>query len=186
MPIGHALTVTGAGLLASVETAIEFCEGFDPNSVPADQHLAFVGGFTAIWDTGATNTVISQKVVDNCGLQPIGIALVHGVHSSEQAETYLVNVRLPNTVAFANVQVTKGKLVGADALIGMDIIRSGDFAITNINGKTVMSFRIPSQVCIDFVDEHNKAALRESFQHGGPQDRKKRPPKQFGQNKRHK
>lgn len=186
MPTGHSFTLSGDGFLDAIETTIEFCEGFDPNAVAVDQRPAFVKGFKAIWDTGATNTVISQKVVDDCGLKPIGMALVHGVHGSEQAETYLVNVRLPNTVAFANVQVTKGLLVGADALIGMDIIRSGDFAITNINGKTVMSFRTPSQVCIDFVDEHNKAALREQFQHGRKKDRKKRPPKQFGKNNRHK
>lgn len=184
MPIGHSLTVTGHGFLAAIETAIDFCEGFDPAAISPQQPPAFVSGFKAIWDTGATNTVITQKVVDDCKLQPIGMALVHGVHGSEQAETYLVNVRLPNTVAFANVQVTKGQITGADALIGMDIIRSGDFAITNTNGKTVMSFRIPSQVCIDFVKEHNDA-LAKTQQHGGKKDRKKRP-KQFGKNKHHK
>ena len=35
-------------------------------------------------------------------------------------------------------------------LIGMDIITLGDFAITNLNGQTVMSFRLPSSGRIDF------------------------------------
>jgi uncharacterized protein YecA (UPF0149 family) len=39
-------------------------------------------------------------------------------------------------------------------LIGMDIIATGDFAITNNNNETVFSFRHPSNAIIDFVQEH--------------------------------
>jgi hypothetical protein len=39
-----------------------------------------------------------------------------------------------------------------DILIGMDIITLGDFAITNANHRTVVSFRIPPDTKhIDFV-----------------------------------
>lgn len=38
----------------------------------------------------------------------------------------------------------------------MDIITRGDFAITNVNGKTTFSFRFPSIGTIDFVDEGQK------------------------------
>lgn len=37
-----------------------------------------------------------------------------------------------------------------DAVIGMDIICKGDFAITNKNGHTTFAFRIPSQEEIVF------------------------------------
>lgn len=37
----------------------------------------------------------------------------------------------------------------------MDIISKGDFAITNVDGKTVFSFRIPSVETIDFVKNHS-------------------------------
>ena len=37
--------------------------------------------------------------------------------------------------------------------IGMDIINAGDFVITNVEGKTCMSFQIPSVRRIDFVKE---------------------------------
>ena len=41
---------------------------------------------------------------------------------------------------------------GLDALIGMDIIAAGDLAITNANGKTVVSYRIPPDAFhIDYV-----------------------------------
>ena len=37
-----------------------------------------------------------------------------------------------------------------DVIIGMDVICKGDFAITNLNGKTTFSFRIPSEKEIVF------------------------------------
>lgn len=45
----------------------------------------------------------------------------------------------------------------AQVLIGMDIIGMGDFAVTNINEKTILSFRIPSVREIDFVPEANES-----------------------------
>ena len=80
--------------------------------------------FVAIWDTGATGSVITQAVVDACDLAPTGITTVHHVHGSEQAETYLVNIALPQNVIFPGVRVTKGVLAAnADILIGMNIIK---------------------------------------------------------------
>lgn len=69
--------------------------------------------------------------------------------------TFLVNIVLPNRVAFIVVPVTEAPLTGnEDMLIGMDIITAGDFVITNKNKKTVFSFRTPSNAVIDFVQEH--------------------------------
>jgi hypothetical protein len=63
----------------------------------------------------------------------------------EDSETYMVNVGLPNQVGFMSVKVSKAKLGDAvDVLIGMDIITSGDFSITNQNRNTIFSFRVPS------------------------------------------
>jgi hypothetical protein len=39
---------------------------------------------------------------------------------------------------------------GIDVLIGMDIISLGDFAISNFDGKTQFSFRIPSQRHVEY------------------------------------
>lgn len=84
------------------------------------------------------------------------MAIVHGVHGDEQVETYLVNIALPNRVMFTGIPVTRAKLKDADILIGMDIITQGDFAVTNYNGRTMFSFRMPSLGHIDFVPEINK------------------------------
>jgi preprotein translocase subunit SecA len=38
----------------------------------------------------------------------------------------------------------------------MDVICSGDFAITNVSGQTCVSFRTPSCETIDYVVEANR------------------------------
>jgi predicted aspartyl protease len=108
---------------------------------------------TALWDTGATNTVITKSVADGLGIKPIGKATVHHANGESETDVYLVNIGLPNTVVIPGVRVTEGKLTGADVLIGMDIISLGDFAITHKNehGGTTLSFCIPSVEEIDFV-----------------------------------
>jgi hypothetical protein len=47
--------------------------------------------------------------------------------------------------------VLEGIPNGCDMLIGMDVINLGDFAVTNYNGRTMFSFRMPSADRIDFV-----------------------------------
>jgi hypothetical protein len=47
--------------------------------------------------------------------------------------------------------MTLGSRFHADILIGMDIITLGDFAVSNFEGVTKFSFRVPSLSHIDFV-----------------------------------
>lgn len=107
--------------------------------------------YMALWDTGATHCTITEKVVRECGLHQIGVDRVFTADGSDLKPSFLISFMLPNHVGFTSVRVTLGKLVGADMLIGMDIISRGDFAVSNFEGKTVYSFRIPSYECIDFV-----------------------------------
>jgi len=104
-----------------------------------------------IWDTGATVSVITDKIVYDLNLQSTGMAEVHHAQGMAHVETYMVNIGLPNNVGFAGMTVTKGVLSGADALIGMDIIGQGDFAVSNFDGRTFFSFRVPSTERIDFT-----------------------------------
>ena len=150
-----SLTARANGIGRDVQTECEVSPGFDPVGLPPDQHFPYAS-FRAIWDTGATNSVISQAVVQACGLQPIGMVRVSGVHGFADAEQFLVNFRLPGPVTIRQVLVTRGNLgPNCGALIGMDIITLGDFAITNVGGVTVFSFRIPSTTTIDYVKEQN-------------------------------
>jgi len=112
--------------------------------------------YIGLWDTGATGTVVTSKVVKELGLVPTGKITSHNANGSALVNTYTINVYLPNNVGFHFVKVTEGQLTGMDVLIGMDIISKGDFSITNVNGNTTFSFRIPSIKEIDYVKEGEK------------------------------
>jgi len=109
--------------------------------------------YNCIWDTGATNSVVSQKVVEECGFKPIGMVMVHSATEEKLCETFLVSIILPNKVGIPSIRVTKGQLTDCDILIGMDVINQGDFAVTHKDGKTMFSFRLPSMEEIDFVEK---------------------------------
>lgn len=149
----RSFTATANGIAADLKTECGFYAAFDPATLQPGQVEPYLP-FVAVWDTGANGSVISQRIIDACGLKPIGMTQTRGVGGLHTTEMFLVNIRLPNAVAFQNVTVIRGDLEGFDALIGMNIITQGDLAITNHGGKTVFSFRVPSCECIDFVKEH--------------------------------
>jgi predicted aspartyl protease len=105
----------------------------------------------AIWDTGATATTISKRIVDELGLKPIGMQTLHTPNGSCDRYTYLVDIILPNHVIVPSLIVTGTEVFDADMLIGMDIISLGDLSITNFK-KTTFSFQIPSQNEVDYVN----------------------------------
>jgi hypothetical protein len=166
--LSFTVTSTG-GRLTALVTPCAASAAFDPHAIPESQY------FQAIWDTGATGSVITQAVVDACGLKPIGMTVMRGVHGAATTEKYLVNFGLPNGVGIPNVTVVRGDL-GTDVqiLIGMDIITRGDFAITNVGGVTRFSFRFPSRNTIDFVTADGPQIAARKPVLGGT------PPKQFG------
>jgi predicted aspartyl protease len=144
----QALTIAGSGILNVIRSDCGISQVFDPSKSEGQKPFST---FQAIWDTGATASVVNQHVVDTLSLKPIRMAVVQTRAGEYRTEVYLVNILLPNRVAFHSVHVTRGDITGAEVLIGMDIIGTGDFAITNQNGKTVFSFRWPSSTKIDFV-----------------------------------
>lgn len=112
-----------------------------------------INSFVGLWDTGATGSVITRKVVDQLDLKPTSKAKIYHANGEAVVDVYYVNIFLPNQVGFSFIKVTEGKLTGADVLIGMDIISKGDFAISNFNEKTTFTFRVPSLGEIDFLNE---------------------------------
>ena len=107
----------------------------------------------AIWDTGASASVNTEKVVKQLGLIPTGMSVVSTANGTVNQPTYIVDIQLPNNVTFKDVTVTGVAALSGncDVLIGMDVINAGDLSITNNNGVTCMSFRIPSSHEIDYV-----------------------------------
>ena len=108
----------------------------------------------AIWDTGATGSVITKETSESINLKPFALTNVrHYGGSTENVNVYLVNIYLPNYVLIRDVKVSECENTNGrfDALIGMDIITLGDFSITNRNGKSVVSYQFPSLNYIDYV-----------------------------------
>lgn len=126
----------------------------------------------ALWDTGATNCVITPSCAQKLNLKPIGVTQTRHAGGTSTANVYLITVMLPNGVGIKNVRFTEcSEQEGSfGVIIGMDIITRGDFAITNVNGETTFSFRIPSIRTIDFVEEGkliNKATTKNSVRKVG-------------------
>lgn len=140
----HAYTGITNILLSKVSVAAYF----DPETQRPQNHHKYL----AIWDTGATQSAITSRVVQECGLIPIGRITVNTANGPRDANVYLINILLPHGVTVAGISATEADVAGdIDMLIGMDVIGMGDFAITNQNKKTTFSFRIPSSTTINFV-----------------------------------
>jgi hypothetical protein len=145
----RSFTAAFKGRVNALICPCKIASAFNSKAPPAKR--APFGPYDAIWDTGASHSVINQRVVDQCGLKPVGMVLVRNANATHKCEVYVVNIMLTNGMVFEYQKVTKQNLSGADALIGMDVIGEGDLAVTNFDGKTVFSFRMPSMECIDFV-----------------------------------
>lgn len=108
--------------------------------------------YTAIWDTGAEATCISPKIVSECALKPIGVVQAQGPYGAKLAKVYPLRIRLPNDIGLKLKAIEANNLdPDGDVLVGMDVITLGDFAVSTYEGRTVFTFRMPSQGRIDFL-----------------------------------
>lgn len=146
----HHFTARATGRIDVITTPIRVSS--TPSDAAAYQGVINYHNANGLWDTGATNSCITASLATLIGAMPTGVAEVHGVHGPALANTYLVDIILPNNVLIKQVRTTElaATVGGFDLLIGMDIINMGDFCITNANGNTVFTFRLPSVAEIDF------------------------------------
>ena len=151
----RALTVKISGRAKQLITNLEVSAAFDPNEPPNPQPAK--ESTNALWDTGASKSVISRAVVKKLGLTPTGATNVSHAGEMSVSPTHLVNFYLPNKVGMLGILVTEFEGTGDfGAIVGMDVIAIGDFSVTNMDEQTWMSFRTPSMVSIDYVQEHTK------------------------------
>ena len=123
--------------------------------------------YNAVWDTGATGTVITKKIADELNLKPTGVATVHHAGGMDQRQCYSVDMVLPNRAGVGLVTVTEAPLPdGTDVLIGMDIITLGDFAVSNFNNKTTFTFRMPSLMETNYVKAASKNSVKNTEKPG--------------------
>ncbi len=118
-------------------------------------------------------TAISQKVIQDLGLESTNEIENHTANGTRLAKVYLVNLYLPNAVAFSGLNVVDGDFHGCDVLIGMDIIGRGDFALTHKHGSTWMTFQDPPSHATDYVAEIDIENGKKGFRR--PSSKKKAP-----------
>jgi hypothetical protein len=97
----------------------------------------------ALWDTGASGSVITPGVFSNLHLIPFDKTMVGGVNNQSEADVVKIDVDLPNMDLIKNIDAAVCDMDGVDMLIGMDIITLGDFAICNARNETLFTFAIP-------------------------------------------
>lgn len=106
----------------------------------------------SLWDTGASVSLISARVAKVLGLSSIGKSGVSGYNDGvDVKDTYLVHIGLPTGDIVTNIMAMEFENDEYDVVIGMDVICNGDLAITNKDGNTTFSFRIPSEETLDFL-----------------------------------
>lgn len=99
----------------------------------------------AMWDTGATTTIISSRIVSQLHLQPYQQGGISGIGGESDTNTYLVHVLIPTGDVVTNFEVMESDFEDYDVIIGMDIIGLGDFCFTNPDDRSFFSFRIPAK-----------------------------------------
>lgn len=141
--MGSAFTTKNKSIARSLKNTVTFCNGDSCCEV------------TALWDTGATGTCISKELAARLNLQSTGLQRMKTPSGEITANTYLVNILLPNNVPIHDIKVCDSEIgnQNIDALIGMDIISQGDFSVSTYNGETWFTFRVPSAKHTDYVEQ---------------------------------
>lgn len=123
-----------------------------------DDDLIDKNRFICIWDTGASVSCVTNNIVEKYNLTSIGkTGFFTGCnHESKLTNVYSIDLMFRDNFVFNNLRVLKiEKHDVFDIIIGMDIISKGDFAVSNLNGKTSFSFRIPSFGTANFLNEYD-------------------------------
>jgi hypothetical protein len=117
---------------------------------PATVEQSSMQNVRTLWDTGAGTSVVSEVMASVLGLASAGESKFGHAGGESIHQLHFINVLLPGNILIARLRVASMPIRGCDMLIGMDVISQGDFALTNYQGKTVISFRSPSTALIDF------------------------------------
>ena len=96
--------------------------------------------------------MVNERVVEELNLPMDGFVNVRHAGGEAVAVPFFdVDLLLYNSSPVEDIRVGLSAVRDIDVIIGMDIINRGDFAVSNTNGATAFSFRIPSVEDFDFV-----------------------------------
>ncbi len=147
----RAFTLQADKRLNIIKLQIGVAETLSSGAEPSKESIK---SFWAVWDTGATHSCISNNIVKALQLEPVSNVNVHTASGVVAKPSYIVDIYLPNNIRVTPIKATEiisNTHIGFDCVIGMDIISQGDSSFSNVEGKTMFSFRVPSIGAIDFV-----------------------------------
>ena len=125
--------------------------------------------YRALWDTGSGATVAVPRVIESAGLEQVGTRTGRSVDGTETTRPCYHGILVIKGQGGSNgmigCEISKlerdGQLGDIDILIGMNLIQTGDFAIsTDKQGKPWFTFRGPSlgqKICFRDRELKNKA-----------------------------
>jgi hypothetical protein len=143
----RAFSITSVGLSLKLESSCIVSGVYDPRLGEAVYGSREV---CALWDTGATCTVISDRLALVLGLPLMGYELLSTASDRISAGVYAVNLVLPGGISFSRRRVYGAALPSSEMLIGMDIITLGDLAVNQSDSNTRFTFQIPSTHNTDY------------------------------------
>ena len=100
----------------------------------------------AVWDTGATSSMISAALAKKLALPLVGTIQIAGVHGVQNARCYSVDIVFGNKFTIPAIKVSEASDFGGfDILIGMDIIGKGKMNIDGTGSKLTVCFQYPAE-----------------------------------------
>jgi hypothetical protein len=111
----------------------------------ADGTEQFVG-VKAMWDTGCIRSCMCCGLARYLALAPVGEMSIKSIHDSHIANIYQIDILFSDGKFLPNIRVAEiTDSAHFDLIIGLDIIRLGNFHLDNVNGNTVFTFSLPFQ-----------------------------------------
>jgi hypothetical protein len=98
-----------------------------------------------LWDTGASKSCIRTDLAEKYKFPIISSITVMGAGGPFLTNSYLMGLLLPNNIIISEIEVMGlHNAQEIDMLIGMDIIKLGDFLVSTHNEQMYFSFQMPS------------------------------------------
>ncbi|MCQ2250836.1 MAG: hypothetical protein MJZ66_06975 [Bacteroidales bacterium] len=130
-----------------VDSILTECYVYKAIDGPHEKSIKRVLVPKALWDTGASCSLVSSRVVKALELVSVGKSGVSGYNNSlDIKDTFHIHIGLPTGDIVTNLYAMEcADNDDFDVIIGMDVIGNGDFVITNNDNTTKFTFRVPSQ-----------------------------------------
>ena len=125
-----------SGIQKRIITTVNICNTFIDQPKNSTEN--------ALWDTGATISAITPKLVKDLGFIPVGTMAISGITGALDVEFILAAIQLPGGILRQNIKMAVCDFSqNINIILGMDIITLGDFELLNGNNSTVFSFTSP-------------------------------------------